>query len=370
MSWLIEKARSLRGITPNIKEVTSEKTQASLKPATNIEELFDAYGVPDAKEVSHIPGDVIDRHIIQLPMGANIKTLTSRLTDLKRDFGQPVTLEESLVGWPGCIAFDTPTKNRRVVEIAPILESKEFKESGAILPLILGRKPDKSIQIKDMTKIAHAIMAGMTRVGKTSGLNSIIKGLTGKVQFALTDLKRVDLVQYNKHHDLYAPIAYEAETAYQLAQKLDAEITARQDLFKAAGVVNIAQYHAKGLTLPYIVHIVDETAMLFNGEKMVVAGKELTRRHWFSLIYRKLIQQGAGFGIHIFLSTQFPSNTAIPRDVKANIPFIICLTTANESDSKYMIGSPKAAYLLGKGDGMIYDEAAGSYTRIHLPLCE
>ena len=58
-----------------------------------------------------------------------------------------------------------------------LVESSEFKNSGASLPVVIGRKVTGDIKVFDLADAPHLLVAGATGQGKSVGLNVLIASL-------------------------------------------------------------------------------------------------------------------------------------------------------------------------------------------------
>ncbi len=119
----------------------------------------------------------------------------------------------------------------------------------------------------------HMLIAGKTGSGKSTLLHVIITNLAlwyspDEVELYLIDFKKgVEFKTYATHrlpHARAVAIESDREFGLSILQRLDAEMTRRGELFRPAGVQDIAAYReATGKTLPRTVLIVDEFQVFF-----------------------------------------------------------------------------------------------------------
>ena len=358
------------------KKSTSRKlVKLDVNDLIPFEEVLAGYGIKKIKYKGSIQGDVFDRLIIKLPVGASLSRLKTAAGGLKRDFGQSVAIAEFVEGHPQCMAIDTKSKNPNIILNSDCLNRIA---DGNLAPLTFGRDVLGNVIVKDLVDLVHVKVVGASRSGKTSLLHSWIESLmtksTDEIKLVLTDLKRLDLPLYEGQPHVIGKVATDTKSALVNIDFLLNEIKSRMKLLSGAKCKNIHEYYKKtGNELPIIVHVGDEMALIFTDDKdNLLTGKDskLTNRKVFRDKYKELIATGAAFGVHLILATQRASLDSIPSDVQANILETVCLMTASESDSNDAIGIPDAKYLFGKGDAFYYNEKIGGYERIHTPLAK
>ncbi len=169
-----------------------------------------------------------------------------------------------------------------------------------------------TLQIGEEGGVQHGLLGGITQSGKTNLLHVILTQLAlryspEQVEFYLVDYKVgvefADYVAYGVPHLRVAALETDREFGLSILRRLQAEIEARGELFKRAGVTRLAEYHARGMTLPRIVVVMDEFQVLFSlGDRL---SDEAAR------LFEDLTRRGAAFGLHILLSSQSPSNAGI-----------------------------------------------------------
>lgn len=162
----------------------------------------------------------------------------------------------------------------------------------------------------------HALIAGLTRSGKSSLLHTIImRALTqyespDELSIYLVDFKRG--VEFKTYADYILPmfkviaVETEREFGYNILEALEREQKIRADLFKRNHVDKIQEYrelpnYEKMVKMPRIVLIMDEFHELFSNTNDEIGRKA-------SIIMERIVRQGAAFGIHLILASQSYSN--------------------------------------------------------------
>lgn len=249
------------------------------------------------------------------------------------------------------VGIEVPNKKRALVSFSEMIQSQEFQKKEKNLPIVIGKDISGDIQIVDLAKTPHLLIAGATGSGKSVCVNALICSLLYKrspdeVKMIMVDPKIVELKFYNDIPHLLTPVITEPKKALQAIQWALYEMERRYALLDALGTRDITSYNAKVKSrklatnkLPYIVIVVDEFADL-----MATCGKELEG------IIARLAAMSRAVGIHLVLATQRPSVDVITGLIKANFPSRIAFMVASKTDSRIILDSMGAEKLLGKGD--------------------
>ena len=255
------------------------------------------------------------------------------------------------------IGIEVPNKKRAIVSFSSMVESDEFRESDAGIPVILGKDISGGNQVIDLTRTPHLLIAGATGSGKSVCVNSLIGSILYSrapvdVKMIMVDPKIVELKLYNDIPHLLTPVITEPKRALQALQWCLCEMERRYSLLDSQGVRDMNSYNRRVRDrrlaterLPYIVVVVDEFADL-----MATSGKELEG------IVARLAAMSRAVGIHLVLATQRPSVDVITGLIKANFPSRIAFMVAGKTDSRIIIDAMGAEKLLGRGD-MLFTSA-------------
>lgn len=209
----------------------------------------------------------------------------------------------------------------------------------------------------------HAILAGRTGSGKTNLMHVIITTLAltyspTELDLYLIDFKGgVGFKRYATHrlpHAKVIAIESEREFGMSVLQGLDAELNRRSELFRAAGVDNLAAYRRQNAAeaLPRILLVVDEFQEFFSEDDDAAQQARL--------IFDRLARQGRSYGLHFFLATQSLSGSAqLPANIMSQIKVRIALP-CSESDSRLILSDEnKAARSLSEPGEGIYNAMGG-----------
>ena len=292
------------------------------------------------------------------------------------------------------VGVEVPNKVKTKVIMRDLLESPEWKNSKARIPLALGKDVYGNPVIADLAEMPHVLIAGSTGSGKSVCINTIVASLLyrfspDQLRFVMIDPKVVELQQYNALPHLVVPVVTDPKKVILALRWVVNEMEKRYQIFAKVGVRNIRAFNdrpkdkiavqeqpelpllqkkekieagADGFAvevdeqivvprdedivipekLSYIVVIIDELADL-----MLVAPADV------EMAIARITQMARAAGIHCIVATQRPSVDVITGVIKANIPARIAFQVASKVDSRTILDQMGADKLLGKGD-MLY----------------
>ena len=292
------------------------------------------------------------------------------------------------------VGVEVPNLVKTKVIMHDLLDSDEWKNSKARIPLALGKDVYGQPIIADLAEMPHLLIAGSTGSGKSVCINSIIASLLYKfspdqLRFVMIDPKVVELQQYNILPHLVVPVVTDPKKVILALRWVVNEMEKRYQIFAKVGVRNIKSFNDRPKNKPipvaepelplmarkekvepgadgfavevdeeivvpreddivipeklsYIVVIIDELADL-----MLVAPADV------EMAIARITQMARAAGIHCIVATQRPSVDVITGVIKANIPARIAFQVAAKVDSRTILDAMGADKLLGKGD-MLY----------------
>ncbi|MBB4284981.1 DNA translocase FtsK [Roseospira goensis] len=336
-------------------------------------------------------GPVITLYELEPIPGTKSSTVINLADDIARSMSA-VTARIAVVPGRSVIGIELPNDSRETVYLKEILESGAFTDTGAKLPLALGKGIDGNPCVVDLSRMPHLLIAGTTGSGKSVGINAMILSLLTRMapdrcRLIMVDPKMLELSVYDGIPHLLTPVVTDPNKAVMALKWAVREMESRYRAMSAVGVRNIEGFNqrmreaqANGevitrhvqvgydrqakepvyeerpmelRTLPYIVVVVDEMADL-----MLVAGKEI------EAVIQRLAQMARAAGIHLIMATQRPSVDVITGTIKANFPTRISFQVTSKIDSRTILGEAGAEQLVGQGD-MLHMAAGGRITRVH-----
>ncbi|MES2614252.1 MAG: DNA translocase FtsK 4TM domain-containing protein [Bdellovibrionota bacterium] len=347
-----------------IKKNHELENQKLRQEALLIEEKLATFGVMGAVQKSQ-PGPVINVHEFEPASGVKV----NKILVLQDDLALALKAQSLLINLqPGksTLSIEVPAATREVVSLREVLESPQFQNQNAPLPVVLGKNIDGSPLVTDLSTMPHILVAGSTGSGKSVCINTMILSLLlsktpRQLRLILIDPKMLELSNYNGIGHLLMPVVTDPEKAAGALKWVIQEMERRYLLMKNAQVRNIMAYNTaieienstqNSEPLPYIAVIVDELCDL-----MMTAPKDVEDS------IQRLAQKARAAGIHLILATQRPSVDVLTGVIKANLPCRLSFQVASRHDSRTIIENIGAERLLGKGDMLFLPPGLSKVTR-------
>ncbi len=275
-----------------------------------------------------------------------------------------MTWSVRVVMLPDCVCIEVANDHTSIVSLKSLLDSEEFRDSKAELPVAIGSDAEGNPIIIDLAHAPHILMVGLTKHGKTTEIHSLILSLLSfripnDVKFVFVDPKGYELSAYKSLSDRYMFSACTAEEKVVTTMlgtetvlcALSRELESRYATIASAEADNIYQYNAFCTTvekMPYIVLVIDEFADLMDPDCMDKKSDKISNEILKLIV--SLAQKGHTVGIHLVITTQKPSSKVISNIIKSNFPIRMAFRVSSRSESKTIIGTVGAERLVGKGD--------------------
>jgi DNA segregation ATPase FtsK/SpoIIIE, S-DNA-T family len=341
--------------------------------AENLLRILSEFGVEVTLGEIHV-GPVITRYEVVPAAGVRVEKISG--LDKNIALGMRAQSVRILAPIPGkaAVGVEVPNQHPTPVGMREIVESEQWANSKAELPIALGKDVSGKPLISDLTKMPHLLIAGATGSGKSVCINAIVASILyskspQEVRMLMVDPKVVELKIFNTLPHMLIPVVTEPKKVPGALKWLLAEMEQRYQMFAKVNVRNILGFNGrkKGATLdpveaaaqamltgvdpttddsielpeklPYIVAIIDELADL-----MMVAPAEIENS------IARLAQLARAAGIHLIIATQRPSVNVITGVIKANLPSRIAFQVASQVDSRTILDGKGAETLIGRGD--------------------
>ncbi len=331
--------------------------------ATKLQKTLYSFGV-SAKVENVSVGPAITRYELKPAEGVRVSKIANLADDIALNLAAETIRIEAPIPGKQAVGIEVPNKEKESVHLREVLESDEFKNNKSKLTVALGRDVAGEIELADIAKMPHVLIAGATGSGKSVCINTIISSIIynakpSEVKLVMVDPKVVELSVYNGIPHLLIPVVTDPKKAAGALAWAVQEMDDRYNKFATKGVRDLKGYNKAiekegGLAkLPQIVIIVDELADL-----MMVAAKDVEEA------ICRLAQKARAAGMHLVIATQRPSVDVITGLIKANIPSRIAFAVSSQVDSRTILDTIGAEKLLGKGDMLYFPSGAPKPLRV------
>ena len=349
-------------LSKGTKKAIKGGAKALTDVATRLQKTLYSFGV-QAKVENVSVGPAITRYELKPAEGVRVSKIANLADDIALNLAAETIRIEAPIPGKQAVGIEVPNTEKETVHFRDVVESDAFQDSKSKLSVALGKDVAGNMEIADIAKMPHALIAGATGSGKSVCINTIItsviyKAKPSEVKFVMVDPKVVELSVYNGIPHLLIPVVTDPKKAAGALAWAVQEMDNRYNLFAQKGVRDLKGYNAmaekEGIgTLPQIVIIIDELADL-----MMVAAKEVEDS------ICRLAQKARAAGMHLIIATQRPSVDVITGIIKANIPSRIAFAVSSQVDSRTILDQVGAEKLLGKGDMLFYPSGAPKPVRV------
>ena len=338
------------------KDKKSKNNLNGLKENSELlEKVFADFNI-EIKVINIKLGPVITLYEILPAAGIKISTIINLADDISRSMGVGAVRIAQIYGTQ-FLGVEVPNDVRETVTIKELLSDNNFKNTSHKIPICIGKDISGKIEVIDLSKTPHLLVAGTTGSGKSVFINTLLTSLLYKfspdeLRLILIDPKMLELSVYNDIAHLLTPVVTEPKKAIIALKWVCKEMERRYSLMNEENTRSLEGFNQKSdEKLPYIVVFIDEMADL-----MMTAGKEV--EHYV----QRLAQMARACGIHLVMATQRPSVDIITGSIKANFPSRISFQVASKYDSRTVLGEIGAEQLLGNGD-MLMSKNGGNLIR-------
>ena len=158
------------------KSVTVANDEEIFQNKERIRETLLNFGIP-IRSMHATVGPTVTLYEIIQEQGVKI----SKIQGLENDIAQSLKALGIRIIAPipgrGTIGIEVPNLTKQTVSMYSAICSREFQESKAQLPVVIGRTIQNENYTFDLAKMPHLLVAGATGQGKSVGLNAIITSL-------------------------------------------------------------------------------------------------------------------------------------------------------------------------------------------------
>ena len=356
-------SQNKKNYTPSLEILDADSSLSKRKLDSNkikdnsdlLERVFADFNI-EIKVINVKLGPVVTLYEILPAAGIKISTIINLADDISRSMGVGAVRIAQIYGTQ-YLGVEVPNDQRETVTIKELLSHENFKNNNHKIPICIGKDISGNIEVIDLSKTPHLLVAGTTGSGKSVFINTLLTSILYKfspeeLRLILIDPKMLELSVYNDIAHLLTPVVTEPKKAIIALKWVCKEMERRYSLMNEESTRSLEGYNQKAIEkLPYIVVFIDEMADL-----MMTAGKEV--EHYV----QRLAQMARACGIHLVMATQRPSVDIITGSIKANFPSRISFQVASKYDSRTVLGEVGAEQLLGNGD-MLMSKNGGNIIR-------
>ena len=319
----------------------------------------------ETKIINAVKGPTFTRYELQMAPGVSVNLVKNKIDDLQMVLEGNCRVQVPIPG-KNAFGIEVPNSSRVTVGLREILESQNFQSSKSPLTFALGKDISGECKVACIDKLVHTLVAGSTGSGKSVCLNTLLVSLLYKaspedLRLLLVDPKSVEFTLFNDlPHMLIPNTITDCEKAVNALNWLVEEMDRRYKKLSQLGVKKLSEYNETPEVLSgqipkmyYIVMIFDEV-----GDFMTRAKKEIEEKIML------LAAKSRACGIHLILATQRPTVDVITGTIKANLPTRISFAVKSSIDSKTILDSTGAEYLLGMGDMLYLPQGSNDMDRI------
>ena len=278
------------------------------------------------------------------------------------------------------LGIQVPNQTATPVYMRSLLESKEWNESKALVPALLGQDIEGKPVILDLAKAPHLLIAGVAKSEVSACLNTTILSLLftfspNELTFLILAPKNRPLSVFGQIPHLLVPMVSEPKEYVSTLRWAANEVNRRYKVLAKVKAKNITAFNSRPTDLqlltddngnvipqklPVLVIIISELA-----DVMIT---DSTDREEAEMSICQIAQNGRAAGIHLVIATQSPRKEVITSLIQANIPTKIAFRVNDINESRMLLDMKGAEKLIGNGD-MLFNPPDGTpLKRIQSPL--
>lgn len=278
------------------------------------------------------------------------------------------------------LGIQVPNKAATPVYMRSLLESKEWNESKAAVPVMLGQDMEGKTAILDFAKAPHLLVAGDAKSEVSACLNTIILSLLFKfspneLTFLILAPKSGSLSVFGRIPHMLVPIVSEPKEYVPTLRWAADEVDRRYKVLAKVKAKNLTAFNSRpadsqlltdddgnviSQKLPVLVIIISELADVMTTES--------ADREDAETCICRIAQNGRAAGIHLVIATQSPRKEVVTGLIKANFPAKIAFRVDDIKKSRLLLDTKGAENLLGNRD-MLFNPPDGSpLKRIQSPF--
>jgi DNA segregation ATPase FtsK/SpoIIIE, S-DNA-T family len=223
-------------------------TEALQENATALEGVLGDFGVR-GEIINARPGPVVTLYELEPAPGIKSSRVISLADDIARSMSA-LSARVAVVSGRNAIGIELPNPTREKVYLRELLASRDYEETGARLPLCLGKAIGGEAVLVDLSRMPHLLIAGTTGSGKSVAINTMILSLVYRLhpdqcRLIMVDPKMLELSVYDGIPHLLTPVVTDPKKAVVALKWAVREMEERYKKMSKLGVRNIDGYNAR-----------------------------------------------------------------------------------------------------------------------------
>ena len=234
-------------LSKGTKKAIKGGAKALTDVATRLQKTLYSFGV-QAKVENVSVGPAITRYELKPAEGVRVSKIANLADDIALNLAAETIRIEAPIPGKQAVGIEVPNTEKETVHFRDVVESDAFQDSKSKLSVALGKDVAGNMEIADIAKMPHALIAGATGSGKSVCINTIItsiiyKAKPSEVKFVMVDPKVVELSVYNGIPHLLIPVVTDPKKAAGALAWAVQEMENRYNLFASKGVRDIKGYN-------------------------------------------------------------------------------------------------------------------------------
>ena len=301
---------------------------------------------------------------LELASGTKISRISGLDEEIAMDLAvMNVRIEAPILG-THYVGVEVPNPDRKFVSLRTMIESGEYINAQARLPLILGMRTGGRVFVKGLEDLSNLLITGSSGSGKKTFINSCIMSLCGsktpkELRLLLIDTSRSDFSVYEGLPHLLAQPVNDIKSAKNALNWACNELEKRNIDFSNEKARNIEAYNRKlpaDKKIPEILIIINDLADLIYSDIN------------FSELIVKLARKSGNAGIYLFICTSKPSVDILNASLKNVVPARVVFALSAVNEAKNVLDNSDAMKLTGKGDMLFVSAGNPVAVRLQAPL--
>ena len=181
-----------------------------------LEKVFEDFNI-SIQVINVKLGPVVTLFEILPAAGIKINTIINLADDISRSMGVGAVRIAQIYGTQ-YLGVEVPNEKRETINIKELLSNENFKNTSHKIPLCIGKDISGNIEVIDLSKTPHLLVAGTTGSGKSVFINTLLASILYKfspeeLRLILIDPKMLELSVYNDIAHLLTPVVTEPKKA-------------------------------------------------------------------------------------------------------------------------------------------------------------